>query len=136
MLVKLDFGTLATTPSEPSHYVSVVAICDRKFVNLQTNYCLIRPHSILNSIKMMAIVYVYLVGKKYETVKSLIAQTDNLFALFRVLLGLGLFNVPLAVDHLEARLAYPHTRAIFTQNVIQRTDDLKKGMNGLPTQRR
>ena len=83
---------------------------------------------------MMVIVCV--VEKKYETVKSLMAQTDNLFALFRLLLGLGLFNVSLAVDHLEARLAYPPTRAIFTQNVIQRTDDLKKGMNGLPTQRR
>jgi hypothetical protein len=83
---------------------------------------------------MMVIVCV--VEKKYETVKSLMAQTDNLFALFRLLLGLGLFNVPLAVDHLEARLAYPHTRAIFTQNEIQQTDDLKKGMNGLPTQRR
>ena len=49
---------------------------------------------------MMAIVYV--VEKKYETVKSLMTQTDNLFALFRLLLGLGLFNAPLAVERTKS----------------------------------
>ena len=72
------------------------------------------------------VVIVFVAEKKHKTDKSLIIRTDDLFGLFRALLGLGLFNAPLVVDRLKARLAYLRTRVIFTQNVIQQTDDLKK----------